>query len=392
MSVLSNILHVFYEEFTEVFHDKGILIFLLFVPLCYPLLYSYVYTNEVVREVPAAVVDECHSKMSRDILRELDGTPDVNIVRYCDNMDEAQLMLKRQEVYGIVRIPSTLDEDLSRGKQSSVALYCDMSSMLYYKALLLAVNNVTLNKNKDIKVSRYLHPTTIRAEKISKMPIDYRYVSYYNPQSGFACFLIPPVLMLILQQTIFLSIGMAMGRSREKNGGYVINFHKYNKNPIQIVLGKALFYFMMYLIMAIYSFTFVNNAFSLPRLGHFFTFLMFVIPFLLACVFCAMVLSIFVYRREDCLLIFVFLSVPLLFMSGISWPTPAIPRFWQLFSYIFPSTFGLNGYVRVSSMGASLNDISFEYTGLWIQVIVYFLLAVFFYNRHIQLFKKRKTE
>jgi ABC-2 type transport system permease protein len=101
-----------------------------------------------------------------------------------------------------------------------------------------------------------------------------------------------------------------------------------------------------------------------------------------------MALSVFVYRREDCIMLFVFISVPLLFMSGVSWPGSAVPTFWKYVSYIFPSTFGLNGYIKVASMGASLSQIAFEYRGLWIQAGFYFLLSSLMY--HLQIIKLRK--
>ena len=62
------------------------------------------------------------------------------------------------------------------------------------------------------------------------------------------------------------------------------------------------------------------------------------------------------------MLIFVFTSVPLLFISGISWPGAAIPPFWKYVSYIFPSTFGINGFVKINNMGATLSEVAFEYT------------------------------
>ena len=36
--------------------DEGALLFVILLPLAYPLLYSWIYNNEVVREVPVAVV------------------------------------------------------------------------------------------------------------------------------------------------------------------------------------------------------------------------------------------------------------------------------------------------------------------------------------------------
>lgn len=384
MKTILNIIRIWYHELTTVMRDKGILIFILFVPLVYPLLYSYVYTNEVVREVPAAVVDESNSALSREFLRKVDASPDVCIYARCADMVEAQELLKRQKVYGIIRIPASFTRDLWQGEQTYIGLYCDMCSMLYYKNLLLAATNVSLEMNKDIKVERYLPAVTDQQEEITRMPIEYQQTALYNPQSGFAAFLIPPVLMLIIQQTLFLGIGMSTGDSREKYQGCIIPFHQAYKHPIHIVLGKMMFYFLLYLLMGIYMFTFVTHAFGLPQLGHYGTFLAFLVPYLLACIFMGMTLSALVWRREDCIMLFVFLSVPLLFLSGVSWPTPSMPAFWKYVSWIFPSTFGMNGYVRITGMGASLSDVAFEWVGLWIQTGIYFILACFIYRKSIK--------
>lgn len=387
MKSISNILQIWYNELTTVMRDKGILIFILFVPLAYPLLYSYVYTNEVVRNVPAAVVDESNSSLSRELIRKIDASPDVYIHSLCHNMSEAEELIKRQKVYGIIRIPSTFDRDIWQGKQTHIGLYCDMCSMLYYKALMLTATNVSLDMNKDIKVENHLHATTGRQEEIIRMPVEYDYVSLYNPQSGFAAFLIPPVLMLIIQQTLLLGIGMSAGDTRERWHGSLVPLLSAYKNPLHIAAGKMLFYFMLYFILGIYMFTFVTRSFALPQLGGYITFLAFLTPFLLACISLAMVLSALVYRREDCIMIFVFLSVPLLFLSGISWPGSSMPAFWKYVSWLFPSTFGLNGYVRIQGTGASLHDVAFEYYGLWIQASAYFLLACLLYRRQMSRIK-----
>src|SRR5574344_1491362 len=387
--MIHNILEIWYNEFTTVMRDKGILIFIIFVPLCYPLLYSYVYTNEVVRDVPAAVVDDSNTQLSRKFIRHMDASPDVCIAAYCSNMADAEELLKQQKVYGIVHIPSSFILDLWHHEQTHVGLYCDMCSMLYYKALMITASNVSLDMNKDIKVERYIPATTDREKEIIRMPIDYDYVSLYNPQSGFAAFLIPPVLMLIIQQTLFLGIGMSMGDLRERYKEGVIQLDRTYCNPVNMVLGKTLFYFLIYLMIGIYMFTFITHSFGLPELGSYVTFLAFLVPYLLACIFLAMVFSLLIYRREDCIMMFVFLSVPLLFLSGISWPRPSMPLFWKYVSWLVPSTFGMNGYVRITGCGASLTDVAFEYCGLWIQTIVYFLIVCLAYRKEIMRMLKR---
>ena len=386
---LINIIQIWMTEMNEIIHDKGILIFIIFVPLCYPLLYSYVYTNEVVREVPFAVIDDNNSSSSREFIRKMDATPDAKLVAHCNSVEEARQLLKESKIYGVVHIPETFTYDIWRGEQTTVGLYCSMSSLLYYKALLLAANNVSLDMNRDIKVEQHLHPTTREDEKISRMPIEYDYVSLYNPQSGFAAFLIPPVLMLIIQQTLFLGIGMSMGNQREKCLARMLPKRKWYRRPFDIVTGKAIFYFMLYLLMAIYMYTAVTRWFGLPNLGDYYVFLQFIVPYILACIFMAMVLSVLVYRREDCIMLFVFLSVPLLFMSGISWPSSEIPTIWKYVSWLFPSTFGMNGYLRIVGTGASIADIRHEYIGLWCQVVVYATLACIMYRFRLKAIVKR---
>lgn len=391
MKTIINIAQIWYNELLGILKDKGILIFILFVPLVYPLLYSYVYTNEVVRNVPVAVVNDCDNAMTRDMLRKIDASPDVEIIAGCNNMEEALELVKEQKAYGVIRIPESFSRDLSLGDQTYMGVYCDMSSLLYYKAILLTATNVSLDINKDIKVRHHLAGGSEKGDDIIKTPIEYDYVPLYNPQSGFAAFLIPTVLMLIIQQTIFLGIGMSMGNSRERYRGSVIPFNRWYKNPVNIVFGKGLPYFFWYLLVGVYMFVAVTKMFGLPRLGDYATFLVFIVPYILSCIFMGMVLSSFVYRREDCIMLFVFLSVPMLFLSGLSYPRASMPEFWKYFSYIFPSTFGMNGYVRISCMGATLQDIKPEYCALWIQTGIYFVMACLYYRHQIlNLVKKVK--
>ena len=142
---LNGLFYIFRKELKATIKDQGVLIFFLLVPLAYPLIYAFIYTNEVVREVPTAVVDANNSSQSRKYIRMVDGSPDVHIQSYCADMEEARLLLKDQKVYGIIYIPESFSQDLAEGKQAHVSIYCDMSGMLYYKAIL----QMYYNKNKS---------------------------------------------------------------------------------------------------------------------------------------------------------------------------------------------------------------------------------------------------
>ena len=63
---IAGLFHICKEELKMTVKDQGVLIFFLLVPLAYPLVYAFIYTNEVVREVPVAVVDADRSSVSRE--------------------------------------------------------------------------------------------------------------------------------------------------------------------------------------------------------------------------------------------------------------------------------------------------------------------------------------
>lgn len=374
------ILHVWLDELSEIVKDEGILIFIILLPLAYPLLYAMIYNTETQRELPICVVDDNMSDRSRDFIRRIDATPEVKIATHCTNMEEAKELMRQRRVYGILHIPREFNERLWRGQQTVVGLYSDLTSMLYYKVEYLAVINVAQELNRNIKVlERQGNATTAREESVERWPIRFEEVKLYNSAGGFAAFLIPPVLMLILQQALCLGVGMSMGRSREHFRGLVIPPNKHYKNALAVVLGKGLVHFLIFLLMGIYMSVCVTRWFGLPNLGHFWEIVGFLVPYLAASTFMAMFWSSFIYRREDCILLFVFMSIPLLFLSGVSWPGASIPPFWQAVAGIFPSTYGANAYVRIQSMGASMGDCHYELTRLWILTGVYFLLSWFVY-------------
>lgn len=389
---MNSVFYICQKELKAVFKDQGVLIFFLLVPLAYPLLYAFIYTGEVVREVPAAVVDMNKSTLSREFIRKVDATPDVKIQSHCADMEEAKLLLKESKVYGVIYIPESFSSDITKGIQTQVTLYCDMSGMLYYKAILTASTEVSLKMNKAIKAKRAGN-TTNRQDEISATPITYEAVNLFNPQAGYASFLLPAVLILIIQQTLLLGVGLSAGTARENNRFRdLVPLSRQYQGTLRIVLGKSSAYFIIYAIVSAYILCVVPKIFSLVQIAQAGTLAAFILPYVLSCIFFAMTCSIFIHHREACMMIYVFTSVPLLFISGVSWPGSAIPEFWRVISWLFPSTFGTNGYIAINSMGATLDQVLPEFRALWIQTGVYFLTTCIVYRRQIMLSRSHAME
>jgi len=384
--------YIFREELRQVVKDEGVLIFFILVPLAYPLLYSWLYNNEVVEDVPAVVVDDSHSFLSRDFIRRCDATAGIRVASYATDMEAAKRLLEQQKCRGIIHIPSDFSLRLNRGEQAHVSLYADMSSILYYKALLASITDVQLEMGRDIQVKK-LDNYTERDDDVGTRPLDYEAVPMFNPAGGYGSFLLPAVLILIIQQTLLLGIGLSAGTARENNRFQdLVPMKRHYNGMYRIVFGKGMCYFLVYAVMTAYLTLIVPKLFHFIQAGRPTDLLAVLIPYVLACIFFGMTLSCMVRYRENVILLIVFTSVPLLFLSGISWPGSAIHGSWRAISYLFPSTFGVNAYVKINSMGADLSDVLFEYHALWLQVAFYFLTACLVYRNQITISRKHVLE
>lgn len=380
MKWLRNTIEVWAHAMRAALLDEGVVVFFVIVPLLYPLLYAYLYSHETVREVPTVVVDNSHSSMSREFVRRVDASADVQIISHCQDMEEAQEMIHRRDAYCLIYIPKDFEKDIAQHRQTTVELYSDMSGLLYYKAVLSSCTEVSLDMNKEIK-AQLIPGATEQQISVFQYPIEYKYVPMFNTQSGFATFLIPAVLMMIIQQTMVLGVGMMAGEEREKVRKGIASHWIVGKNPIEILIGQSTVIFTIYVMIAVYLVCIVPPLFDLVHIWRWQTLLAFMVPYIAACTFFSISLSSIAHDRESFIIMFVFISIPLLFASGISWPASNIPIFWKGFSWLFPSTFGINGYVRITEMGATLADVQHEINMLWIQTIVYVGISYLVYKR-----------
>ena len=372
--------------------DEAVLIFFLLASTIYPFLYSWIYNNEVVREVPVAVVDYSHSAESRKFIRLCNASPDVKVAYHCTSLAEAKDLVGRQKAKGVLYFPSDFDTNICRGEQAHVSVFCDMSLMLTYKAIYQTAQAVSSQMGSEIQLASS-SGFTDRDDEVTVRPLEFDEVSIFNPTGGYGSFLLPAVLILVIQQTLLLGIGLAAGTNRENNRyGELIPIDQHYRGLFRIVMGKALCYFMIYALVAAYLTMILPSLFHFPLLGSLRSLIGLMVPYILACIFFGITLSCLVRYRENVMLLVVVTSLPFLFLSGISWPSEGIPAFWKGISWLLPSTFGVKGYIAVNSMGATLQDISHEYFVLWAQSLSYFFTSCRFYKVQIDRAIKQEKE
>ena len=380
---LQDIVAICGRELRRVFADSALILFFFVVPFIYPFLYAALYGNEVAREAPLVVLDYSHSALSREFVRRVDASPDVAVIAQVASEAEAYQLVNEEKAYGILIFPEDFSQKAHLGRQAEVNLHTTFASALYYKAFALTATEVALTMGRELEASRS-HGASHEATRIQVRPIESEWITPFNPQGGFQGFLLPGVLILIIQQTLLIGISMVMGTERERGDlsrGLRIGRGGHYTSTMRLLVGRALCYLLIYAVSSLFTLVIAPWLFGLPQLTDFATYVVLFVPMILAMIFFSLGCSLLTRHREKAMLLWVFTSIPFLFLSGLSWPLTAIPGPLRALGYLIPSTAGVQAFVAVSSMGARLPDILPQYVTLWIQALVYFLLTSWAYSR-----------
>ncbi|MBD5302765.1 MAG: ABC transporter permease [Bacteroides sp.] len=363
---IKGVFEVYCREFKLILHDQGLILFLTFLPLAYPVIYSLIYNPELVKDVPMVVIDSDRTSLTRELVRELDACDQVRVIGYAADLPEARKAMDNHDCFSILEIPTGFTKAVGRGETGAAALYCDMSLLLRYRGFLVASTNVMQEMGGELlsKDINNIAPLVSTISTGDLMPINN--VSLGNIRNGFDSFIMPGVLILILQQCIILALGMAGGARHERAAVVGYNPHNNSNSVIGTMIGKALCYFTILGLPIIFLVHYVPLIFSFPMAGNVLEELAFLTPMVLASMGVGFVFQAFVTERESVFVSWVVTSIFFLLVSGLIWPRYDMPSVWKFLSGLCPATWGVEGFVKMNSNGAGLWQVQEEYEMLWI--------------------------
>lgn len=390
LNKIKNVLHIIadysYREFKTISTKFSIILVLTGGVFVYGLLYNYMYQPNLIRDVPVVVVDESNTPLSREYSMLLDASEQVKVYSHAPDMETAKDMMKRNEVKGVIYIPQDFERKIGLGEQSVFISFADTKAFLNYSTIQEGAAGAMLELDERHRSDMVSHlPMTALVSMSQSQSINVVGTPLYNYTEGYGSYLIPAVLIIVIYQTLMMVIGMISGGERHSKS--ILYYSKYGFGfwkTSYIILSKTFVYCCLYAVFAYFLIGLLPHLFSIPNIGDKWNIIMILIPFLLSSCFFGLAASIFFTDSESPLLMIAFFSVGFVFLSGVSYPLELMPWYWQAVHYIIPVAPAVLGYVKVNSMGASMNDVQVEYITLWIQCIVYFILACLAYRYNIK--------
>lgn len=377
---LNNIMEAWRDEYRNMVSDFGVLSFFIVAQLVYPVLYPLPFYkgHENVRDVPVSVVDEDNSGLSRQFIRMLDASENLDVAFRSTSVEEAKNDLMLNRVRGIIVIPDGFSSDIYSNRQASVSAYCDASNFYLYKQVLGGVKYVAGYMSAGIQIQRLQAKGMSRpAALAARDPVPLLSYPLFNPSGSYCNYLLPVVLIIVLQQTLLLGVGFLGGKFyEERTYNCLLPAVSAEHGLSALILGKAGAYLSVFMIHSFYFFTVIFRFHGLPMKSDIFTLMVFIIPFLLASVFFALSVSTVFKTGEMAMLLLLSTSIPFVMLSGFSWPVFIMPQWVKSLAMLIPSTAGIDGFIKLSIYGSRLRDIKNEWLILWGLAAFYFIISI----------------
>ena len=373
------------REWRAIATNPAILLVLAGGIFLYGLLYNYMYAPNVVRKAPVAVVDLSHSALSREYTRLLNATPQTSVYARTPDILEARRWMAQGKVAGILYLPADFETRVAQGETSVFSLYAATDAFLNFKGLQESSSRVMLAVNDAHRTEGtvFLPPQGLVAVATSA-PVSVSGTALYNYTEGYGSYLIPAVMIIIIFQTMLMVIGMLTGAEAEKKRYPLPTW----RNAVRRVTGRSFVYVALYAIFSLFLLGLLPRIFSIPHIGSGMDIVVMMIPYLIGSAFFGLAVSRWFTDSDAPLLMIAFFSVGFIFLSGVSYPLELMPWYWQAAHYIFPVAPAVLAFVKLNSMGASLADIQPQIIIMWVQVVVYGILAIGT-QRHLSSYKQK---
>ncbi len=320
-------------------------------PLAGFFLVMWLFSANVPRNLPVAVIDLDHSSLSRQVSRMVDATPIAKINADFVSLEEAKESLEKGEVDAIIYIPKDLARDIIKGGSSEVTVYVNNVNVVKSGLIGSGIQKALATLSAGIKVQSLMMKGSTQRQAIAQaMPVSLRPVILFNPYTSYSYYLtfgFLPVMLIVF--TLMGSIYAIGTELQYKTCDVWLRLA--NGNILTALAGKLLPYTILYSVMAMFMNMILFNRLGLPLKGD--------LSIILTSEFLMIVsyqaLAVFMVGFSSNLRLSLSLGAAYTMMaltfSGLTFPLFGMPALAQAFAHIFPFTYWLKIFISQSLRG-----------------------------------------
>jgi ABC-2 type transport system permease protein len=373
--MLKAIKNIFQRELRFVSKDINIISIVLLAPLFYSLFYGTIYFNKVERDLPVVIIDNDNSETTKKLIRLLDAHQMIKIDEVVPDFQSGINKINSNEVYGMVYFAKDFESNLKHYKGATLKAYLNTSRFLVSNDINMAINETVINYNSEIKLN-FFEKAGYNYNQAKELvePLKYDLRPLFNSTESYGDFLVPGILVLIIQQTLLIGLAESMAKERESGTAGEL-YELSGKNIFTLIHGKGLLFGILFSAFSFLFFTFNFWLFKINLAGNVLSLILFTFLLITSVVYLSIFVASFFERKIIAIQFLSLTTYPIFLVSGYSWPMQAMPVWLQYLAKLIPSTPYLSAYVRITQMGAGLQETMPEFIHLLCLTIFLYLVT-----------------
>ncbi|MDH7605629.1 MAG: ABC transporter permease [Melioribacter sp.] len=390
--MLKAILNIAKNELNQI-RNSRITVFLYSIfPLIIFLCYSIVYQNEIIREIPVAIVDEDKSDLSRTIIQFIESSPSMKIVSYCNNQDEMKEEFLKGEIHGAFYFPADFSYKIKSGKQSDVIMFINASNLLISNSILNDGTKILKTVNAGILLKKFKSNGMTEKQAMNLVnPIKVESNILYNSNYSYITYLIPGLTTFILMMIVMMGavpiINHKLTESEFQNELSITN----NK-IFPLLVGKSIPHLLFHFANALILVGIIFPLFHINVKSSQFILIIYLFFFIVVSFSFGIMLSSLIPKRSFATEVALFVLTPAFIYSGLTFPLWAMPEFHQIIAKLIPYTYFLSGFIKLYEMGTGIIYLKKEIIVLSIFLFISFVITMISIKVRLNILREKSDE
>lgn len=350
----STLKKIIFREFKRIGERKTLFLLEIIFPIFIFILFSEIYKEEVIRELPVAVFDIDNTNLSRKFSWYLDSSPTLKVIDNVNSIDEIKNMFKKGKIQGAFVFPKDFEKDAKSGKSSSIVTYKNSSNLLVGTYILKESSTIINTIAGSATLKKLISQGKSKESAMAIVnPIRIETASLYNPTYSYENYLMPGLVTFIFQMLIMLAAVIVISSEfSHETFGELIKFA--DNKAYKILIGKCLPHLLIHLSTIVLILGIIFPLYNIEINGS----IMLLFGLLVIFVFASFMLGILISTIFNDQLfateIAVFINTPAFIFSGFTFPIWGMPFIHTVFAQILPYTHFLSAFLKVYQMGAAI--------------------------------------
>ncbi len=247
---------------------------MLVAPICCVVFLVTLMHDGMPTELPAGIVDEDNTKISRTIVRTIDAMEETEILYSYPDFSAARKAMQRGEIYAFFYIPEGTTEEAISNRQPKISFYTNESYLV--PGSLLMKDMRTASELSGLALTRenlYGHGSTEERAMGVIQPIVLETHPMNNPQLDYSVYLnnilVPGILILLIMLTTAYSVGLEWKQGTQKKL-YDLAGHSSSMALIGKLLPQTVIFCLMFCLYDVYFYKIMQfpcNSGILPMMA-----------------------------------------------------------------------------------------------------------------------------